>query len=141
MGRVAKPTGRPVIPVAVDESTDELVFFEDGRPPRSPVRVTLTEFDMGRLRAGYICLQCKEDLDNAFPDECPVCHYKMATRQAEDFATQFKGTIHVGPSTTLEDEREIMQEMRRREARERELHFGLDIVKPQIIVPTIRGVR
>ena len=139
--RVAKPTGRPVIPVAVDESTDELVFFEDGRPPRSPVRVTLNEFDMGRLRAGYICLQCKEDLDVAFPDESPICPYAMAERQPEDFALQFKGTIHVGPSTSLEEEREIMQYLRAKEARERELRHGIDIVKPQIVVPTIRGIR
>jgi hypothetical protein len=130
-----------VIPVGIEESTDELVFFEDGRPPRSPVHVMLSEFDMGRLRAGYICLQCKEDLDTAFPDECPVCHYRMAARQAEDFATQFKGTTHVGPSTTIEEEKEIMVYLRQKEAREKELRYGLDIVKPQIIVPTLRGVR
>jgi len=118
MGRTATPTGRPVIPVKVMESTDELVFYEDDRAPRSPVHMVLSEFDVGRLAAGYICLQCKEDLDVAFPDECPVCHYRMAERQAEDFAKQFKGTTHLGPSTTIADERMIMDELREREARE-----------------------
>jgi len=141
VGKKARPTGRPVIALAVEESTDELVFFEDGREPRSPVLFHLTEYDVGRIQAGYVCLQCKEDLDTPFPDECPVCRYRMSERQAEDFAKQFKGRTHIGPSTTLEEEREIMVYLREKEQRERELRHGIDIVKPQIVVPTLRGVR
>lgn len=88
------------------------------------------EYDVGRMRAGYICLQCKEDLDTAFPDECPVCHYKMAARQAEDFAKEFQGTTHIGPSTTLAEEREIMNFLREEEASKQNV-----IWKPQILVP------
>jgi len=128
--RQAKPTGRPVIPKSVEVSEDELIVFEDGRPPRAPVHMAFDPYDVGRMQAGYVCLQCKEDLDTAFPDVCPVCGYRMAARQAEDFAKEFRGTTHVGPTTTLEEEREIMQELRRREA----VDSG-EIWTPSIVVP------
>jgi len=130
--RTARPTGRPVIPVSVELSEDELIFFEDGRPPRSPVLMTFSEYDVGRMQAGYICLRCYEDLDTPFPDVCPIpeCGYHMARDQAEAFAKEFKGTVHVGPSTSLAEERAIMNELREREARD----AGV-IWKPTILVP------
>ena len=50
----------------------------------------------------------------------------------EKVAKEFVGTVKVGPSTTLDDERAIMNEMRER--RRIETH-GIDVFKPQIIVP------
>lgn len=130
MGRTARPTGRPVIPLGIDNDDQSLVFFEDGRPPRSPVIMFFGDHDIGRMRAGYICIQCYEDLDTSFPDECPVCHYKMAARQAEEFAKDYRGNAHIGPSTTLEEERAIMNFLREKEAREKGYLW-----KPSILVP------
>jgi hypothetical protein len=59
----------------------------------------------------------------------------MAEAQAEEFAKDFRGNIRFGPSTTLDEERGIMNEMREREAHERALALGLTIPKPSIIVP------
>ncbi len=134
MGRTAKPTGRPVIPIAIEDATEDLIFFEDGRPPRSPVIMYFKEYDIGRMAAGYVCLQCKEDLDTAFPEECPICRYKMAARQAEDFAKEYRGNAHIGPSTTLEQEREIMNYLREKKARD----TG-HIWTPSIVVPELKG--
>lgn len=128
--REARPTGRPVIPVTIEDDPDNLIFFEDGRPPRSPVWMTFSEYDVGRMQSGYVCLQCKEDLDTAFPEVCPVCGYHMARDQAEDFAKEFKGVTHVGPSTTLEEERAIMNYLREKKATEDGTRW-----KPQIVVP------
>jgi len=127
VSRTAKPTGRPVIPLAIDNDTETLIFFEDGRPPRSPVIMYFSDYDIGRMQAGYICIQCYEDLDTAFPEECPVCRYKMAERQAEEFAKDYRGNAHIGPSTSLEQEREIMNYLRSKEREE--------IWRPSIVVP------
>lgn len=134
---VARPTGRPVN-LQLLEPAGDILLFSDGRPPRAAARVGLEdEDDFGRMRAGYICARCFEDLDTAFPDECPVCHFPMAEQQARLIAERYQGTEWVGPSTSLEDERAIMIEMRERAARERAGHDIL-VAKPQIIIP--RGI-
>lgn len=128
MARTAKPTGRPVIPRAIEPDPEHVVIRRGGdMEATDSAIIVLEEYDADRMRAGYICLQCMEDLDTAFPDECPICRYPMATRQAERFAKEFQGNMRVGPSTTLDEEREIMQELRRRGQQE--------IKTPQIIVP------
>src|SRR5574337_160544 len=130
---LARPTGRPV-KLEIIESQGDVLVFNDGRPPRAAARVGFSVEDTGRMRAGYICAKCFEDLDTAFPDECPVCHFPMRDEQPRLFAERFQGTEWVGPSTTLDEERAIMNEMRERAARERTGHDIL-VAKPQIIVP------
>jgi len=134
---VAKPTGRPVIPRAVDNDPENVIIRRDADRPeaKAAALIALEEFDMGRLKAGYVCVNCLEDLDTAYPDACPVCRYPMATKQAERVAKEFVGDVKIGPSTTLEDERLIMQEMRERR---RVANHGIEVYSPQIIVP--RGV-
>ena len=76
------------------------------------------EEDFPMLRQGYVCAQCIEELDVAFPEHCPVCNFPMRERQTEYIAKAYVGNVKTGPSTTLEEEQLIMQEMREREARD-----------------------
>lgn len=130
--RTARPTGRPVIARAVDNDEQHVIIRPDGQEVAAAL-MAFEEHDMGRMRAGYICVNCYEDLDTAFPDHCPVCRFPMAARQAERLAKEFVGTTRVGPSTTLDEEREIMNEMRARRRAEEQ-----GIWTPSITVP--RGI-
>jgi hypothetical protein len=124
--------------MTLSESQGDVLVFNDGRPPRPAGRVGLEDADdFGRMRAGYICARCFEDLDTPFPDECPVCKFPMRERQSQLIAERYQGTDWVGPSTSLDEERAIMNEMRERAARERAGHDIL-VAKPQIIIP--RGI-
>lgn len=131
---VATMSGRPVVASAVDIDPDAVTVFPDGRAYVRSV-FALTEEQVGRIRAGYTCIKCLEDYTSAFPDECSVCKFPMREKQLEEFGKDFRGDIAFGPSTTLDEERGIMNEMREREAHERALALGLTIPKPSIIVP------
>lgn len=130
----AKSTGRPVR-LIITEEPGEMLYYDDGRPPQIAATVAFEDpDDMGRMRAGYICAQCFEDLDVPFPDHCPVCGFAMRDDQAEYIAKRFVGDVWVGPQTSIEDEKAIMLEMRERAYRERDKNDIL-VAKPQIIVP------
>lgn len=130
----AKPTGRPVVSQGSDLDPESVMIMPDGRVMQRTV-VGLSREQVERMRAGYICVKCFEDLDTAFPEHCPVCKFPMREHQAAEFAKDFRGEIAFGPSTTLDEERGIMNELREREAHERALRLGLTIPKPSIIVP------
>jgi hypothetical protein len=87
----------------------------------------LTEEQVGRIRAGYTCIKCLEDYTSPYPDECTVCHFPMRDKQQEEFAKDFRGDIPFGPTTTLDEEREIMNEMREREQHDRLRRLGLKL--------------
>lgn len=127
-------TGRAVIPQATDLDPEAVTVFPDGRVMQKTT-FGLTREQVERIRAGYTCIKCLEDFDTAYPDECSVCHFPMRERQQEEFAKDFRGEIRYGPSTTLDEERGIMNEMREREAYERAIRLGISIPKPSIVVP------
>lgn len=130
----ARPTGRPVIPRNVDVDPNHVLVQSDGTV-RDALAVAYDAHDIGRMREGYVCIACKEDLDTPFPDECPVCGFAMRREQAPRFAREYEGTTWVGPSTTLEEEQEIMDFLRERNRREFEIRERIVIPRPQIIVP------
>ena len=133
----AKSTGR-FVRLTITDTPGEILYYNDGRPPQVAATVALEDpEDMDRMKAGYVCAQCFEDLDTAFPDECPVCGFHMRDEQAEFIAKRFVGDVWVGPSTSIEDEQAIMQEMRARALREARSN-DIAIAKPQIIIP--RGI-
>lgn len=129
----ATPSGRPIIPQASDLDLAATIM-PDGRVFQRTV-FGLTEEQVERVRQGYVCVKCLEDHTSPFPTECAVCKFPMAEKQAEEFAKDYRGGIAFGPSTTLDEEREIMNDMREREAHERRIALGLTIPKPSIIVP------
>ena len=127
-------SGRAVVPQGSDIDSHSVSIMPDGRVFQRTVH-GLTEEQVGRIRAGYTCIKCYEDYIDAFPDECSVCRFPMREKQTEEFAKDFRGDIAFGPSTSLDEERGIMNEMREREAYERALELGIRIPTPRIIVP------
>ena len=91
-----------------------LIIREQDVPLSAP-NIVLSEEDFGRLAAGYVCLNCLEDLDTPFPDACPICGYGMREHQTRELNQHFEGYIALGPSTTLEEEAEMMAYLRRKE--------------------------
>jgi hypothetical protein len=131
----ASPTGRAVIPDAVDLDPDAFVTMPDGRRMQRHT-FGLRADDMERIRSGYVCLKCLEDYDTAFPDECMVCHFPMRERQLEEFTKDFRGDVAYGPTTTVDEEYEIAEETIAREAYDRATRLGLILPNPSIIVPS-----
>jgi hypothetical protein len=134
---VGKPTGRPVIADYTDVDVDSYTVMPDGRKMERHV-FGLTEEQVGRIRAGYVCVKCLEDHDAPFPTACAVCRFPMADQQVAEFAKDFRGDISFGPSTTIDEEYGIAEETIQREAYEKAVSLGLILPKPQVIVP--RGV-
>lgn len=120
---------KPVIPLAVEEDEDHIQLSANGEW-RSAAKVILSDDDVGRMRAGYVCARCWEVQTNAFPKECSVCRFPMADKQSEFLAKAYKGSTRLGPSSSLEDELAAMEEL---EEREKRAQWGPSV--PQIIVP------
>lgn len=126
---VARPTGRPVIPLDVSYEGDVLIRA-DGEVREAP-ELTFRPEDVERMKAGYICARCYEELDAPFPDECPVCEFPMREKQMQFFNERFQGDVWVGPRSSIEDELAAMNEIRERRERVRRALPA----KPSIIVP------
>ena len=73
-----------------------------------------TEYDVGRIRAGYCCIECGEAQEEPFPKECSVCEYPMREQQAHRFGEEFEGYTTIGPSKSLEELRAEDDEIKAR---------------------------
>jgi hypothetical protein len=122
----ANMTGRPVIAQASDLDPEAVMVMPDGRVMQKTV-FGLTREQVDRMRAGYTCVKCMEDYSSPFPTECAVCKFPMAAKQAEEFAKDFRGEIAYGPTTTLDEERGIMNELRERERYDRLRKLGVTL--------------
>jgi hypothetical protein len=125
---LANFTGRPVIAEGQDVDLDAYTRMPDGRLMQRTV-FGLSRDRVEQIRQGYICIKCLEEYSSPFPDECMVCRFPMRTRQTEEFAKDFRGDIRFGPSTSLEEEYEIAEEMIQREAYEKARRLGLILPK------------
>lgn len=127
-------TGEPITTEWTDTDPDAFTVMPDGRKMQRTV-FGLSEEQVERIRQGFICIKCLEVYAIAFPDACKVCGFPMRDHQAEEFAKDFRGGVAFGPSTTLEEEYAIAEEMIQREAYEKATRLGLILPKPSIIVP------
>lgn len=84
------------------------------------------------IRNGHICLRCMEPQPEAFPDICDLCTYPMKDRQIMDFAMEFEGTTHYGPTRPI-SEYMLDQELEREKQKfaERQKNGGKKIVMPR----------
>lgn len=112
------PDMRPALPVAVDLDTKRVRISPTG-VKEAEYEFVYTEYDMGRIRAGYCCLVCGEAHEEAYPERC-VCGFQMRDKQAEKFAEQFEGYTTVGPSRSIAELRAEDEEIKERERRRRE---------------------
>jgi hypothetical protein len=122
---------RPAIPIEMEEDPEPVLVSSDGRL-REHYNLIYTADDAERIRLGYCCIHCGESQvghgGKPFPEECAVCHYPMNSQQRERFAQEFIGNVRLGPSTSIEEELEIAEQMVR----------GERTTKSGIIVP--RGI-
>ena len=119
----------PALPVAIDEDPDHVIVQADGEIRRHYNLIYKPE-DVDRIREGYCCINCGESQVGQkacpLPAACWVCGFPMKEEQAQRFASEFVGDVRVGPSTTIEEELAIADELVQRESH---------VAKPSIIVP------
>lgn len=97
---------QPIIPVKVDHDT-EAYDVQDGHIVRG-IKWTLTPDQVNRIKQGYACLNCMEPFETPRREgKCPLCSYELRDTR-RDLERNDRGGEHVGPLTTLEDERERM---------------------------------
>lgn len=133
---MSKDPRRPALPVEMEDDTEYVRVTKDGEIRRH-VNLIFDEEDVERIRTGYCCLVCGEsqvDHGAPFPEKCWLCGFEMKAKQLERFAQEFVGNIRVGPSTSLEDELAIAEEMVERQEYAK-LGFDIKNRKPQIWVP------
>ncbi len=99
---------KPVIPVAVEHDTSTATH--DGTNWRAGYNATFDDETIERFRVGRACLQCWEPQEQAFPDKCSLCGYPIRHQQAADFAREFHGEKWMGPTTSLNDEFERLDD-------------------------------
>lgn len=98
---------KPIIPVRVDHDTTAYDVTADGHIVRA-LKWVLHKDDVDRIRQGYACLNCLEVFQTEHKrGACPLCGYNLADT-LHDLERVDRGGEHVGPLTTLEEERERM---------------------------------
>jgi len=111
-----KDTGRlPAIRFVAEADPSEIWSLGDDRIVGG-VDVTVTPEMSKAIQAGYICLRCNEPHDEPFPIACSLCGYSMKEFQVRDYALEFKGDKHLGPSKPISeylDEMEVEAEKKR----------------------------
>lgn len=108
-------------PVVTEPDPEHLLVRSDGTIAEH-VLMILHEDMTGQIQAGARCLNCLEPfLNDSWPDQCPVCGFEVRAKQAQRFDQEFKGNIRVGPSTTIDEELAIAEELVERERMESRL--------------------
>lgn len=90
----------------VKENPSEL-FVIDGEA-RGGIEEGLTEDTVNRIRAGYMCVICKEPHEKPWPKLCSLCGFAMRLNQERVFKTLFRGEARLGhdygPTVNIEQE-------------------------------------
>lgn len=114
---------RPAVPVAVVDLTDRAAVDLLTGERRVDYEQIYTEYDVGRMRAGYVCAACGEAQDEAFPAVCKYdwCGFPIREKQAQRFAQDFGGfAAPIGPSKSIAQLRAEDDEQKERARRQRE---------------------
>lgn len=110
---------RPALPVdAVEDLTRVRVDLRTGTQYQE-LELVYTEYDIGRIRAGYCCIECGEAQERPFPLSCWVCAFPMKTEQSRVFGEQFEGVTTIGPSRSLAELRAEDDEAKEKARRSR----------------------
>ena len=86
---------RPAIPVAVDQDTTRIRIDTRTGERYEEVEAIYTEYDQGRIQAGYCCIECGEAQETPFPERC-VCGFPMREEQSRIYGEQFDGYTTIG---------------------------------------------
>lgn len=101
----------------MEPDPEHVLVSEDGSI-REHYNMIYSADDVERIRLGYCCIHCGEsqvDHGAPMPEACWVCGFQMRDKQAKRFAQEFVGELRVGPSTSIEEELAIAEEMLERQ--------------------------
>lgn len=78
------------------------------------VTVTVPPDWVDRIAKGYMCLECYQPFETAYPEVCtlPGCGYEVAKRQRADFDRAYRGTVESDVPTRAELERRDEETLR-----------------------------
>jgi hypothetical protein len=96
----------------VETNPDGLDYITPDGRRMADARVTVSPDGEEMLRQGYMCGNCFEDLRplGAFPAECPVCHFRVAELQAQQYERQRVAVdVVMGSRLSLVEELERMK--------------------------------
>lgn len=127
---------RPAIPVAIDVDVRRVDIDERTGERIAVYEQVYTEYDVGRIRAGYCCIVCGQHQAHAadnpcrrcqelegrdvfhsgdpFPEHCYMCGFRMRDQQARKFADDFEGYTTIGPSRSIAELRAEDEEAKAR---------------------------
>ena len=127
---------RPWNRIVVEEDPGVIEVFESGRMMQG-LNVGMCDEDVEATRVGYRCINCFENFDTAFPENCPVCNFPCRDRQAETFARVYKGFepgLRTGPDWEAEADR-IAEQQERRAFEQRAAKSGIALGLKGISIP------
>lgn len=109
------------------------VSFEAGIE-RGDLEVTLAPGDFDRLKSGYLCPRCWEQQPEAFPEKCEVldfgdgergCGFPIRKQLTEWLQQNHVADRWIGPSTSDDEEIEILRDHRARKKHNPDAHIWL----------------
>lgn len=131
MGQAGNVEGTRVpLPRFVAAEDADSVWYDEptGRIQKNVV-MTFRRETVQAIQAGMICLRCLEPQTTAFPPDelarhLPGCTYPIRDRQIIDFAHEFEGDKHLGPTKPISEYLEDMELEREKRAFRRRLEEG-----------------
>ena len=100
-------------PPLLIEDVDQGIWLPGGRRLIQP-RFTWPPQVIERLRAGYLCINCLEPHEQAWPVNCTLCGFPMRSEQAAYFAKEYGGEREL-KRRDWDEELDGLEERRRKE--------------------------
>jgi hypothetical protein len=108
---------KPAVPLEISQDVESAWW--DGTRWYGGTNATYGTEDHERFRAGRLCFGhsglCAEPFETPFPETCSVCGYEVRENQARDYAIEFQGEKHIGPSTSMRQEMDRLNDWADRE--------------------------
>lgn len=121
--------------IDVDEHVGQAVHV-GGRWTRD-VLWTLDPETTARVRLGYVCIDCMEPHEQAFPRKCSLCGFPMYEWQSAEFGRRYQGEERLKGAGIAEDmARMIDKEERAKRARQAS---SSQILLPANVAKQVKG--
>lgn len=119
--------------IVMQEDIGVVEAYGDGRLMPG-LNIAACDEDVDQVRTGYRCIRCWEPLENAWPENCPLCGFPIKEHQAEHFARAYKGydsTARTGADWEAEADR-ILERAERRRLLTRAKESGISLASARV---------
>lgn len=100
---IGKVGRMPAVQFVAEDDPNEFWSMGDDRIVAG-ADVTMKPDMVAAIQTGHLCMRCLEPHpSDPFPLACTLCGYSMKELQIRDFALEFKGDKHLGPSQPIEE--------------------------------------